>query len=318
MFEVFVFGAGASHASSGSPLGKHLVWQYYDNCSAWHEVGDAGRPTSDDLKNNRQEFSDFIVFLQKLEPRYPGLSGVSQKLKEAIESGSFLSLNIDKAFYIDEIMEDLIRRGKGKEEISYIRRVASQHITKAACNGTNDYYKKFVKDLKDKRQDEITIISFNFDCLLKDDLEEQIYFDYLIKFDDIYPDRCFYKPGRGIPLLKLHGSLDWKVDAGKVALLPTEWHNGFGGEPYIFLPYEQSNNHLKQLWLAAAEFVRKTDKITFIGYSMPDYDHEVLRLFQSNVRNGTQINVLDISKDTINKYRKLFPQSVGIISVLLN
>jgi hypothetical protein len=314
MFEIFVFGAGASYASSGAPLGKDLVWQYYDNCSAWHEVGDNGCPTPDDLNNNLQEFSDFIVLLQKLEPRYPGLSGVSRKLKKAMESGSFSSLNIGKAFYIDEIMEDLIRSGEGREVIFHIRRVASQHIAKAVLNGPNKYYKEFVKALKVRRQDEVVIISFNFDCLLTDDLDERIYFDYLIKFDGIHPNRCFYKTGQGIPLLKLHGSLDWKVDSDRIFLLPTEWHNGFGGEPYIFLPHEKSNNQLNQLWLAAAEFVGKTDKITFIGYSMPDYDREVLELFKSNVRNETQINVIDNSIDTINKYKKLFPQSQGIIN----
>lgn len=308
MPELFVFGAGASHASGGTPLGKNLVWNYYEDCSTLYAIGSNGRPTQADLEDKRREFTELGIFFQKIQDRYPKLSEISQKWDKAMKAGEYFVLNVEKQYYIDEIMEDLIHDAKYSNDIYLIKRVVSQHISKTSDIHRNDFYKKFVKSLKNKTQDEVSIISFNFDCLLEDDLNEQIYFDYLIKFEDIDSRRCFYKPGRGFPLIKLHGSLDWKVDTrtGKMTLLPVEWHETYGGEPCIFLPYEQTNQKISRLWDMAAKFVRNAEKITFIGYSLPHYDQDAIKLFQSNVRRGTQIGVIDSSEATIDRYKALF------------
>ena len=321
MRELFVFGAGASHASGGTPLGKELVWGCYEDCSTWYEIGpDGHHPTKADLEEKRRDFADFINFLRKMQDRYPALSGIVQRLDKAMEAGEFFVLDIDKPYYIDEIMEDLIRDAKHVDEIHLIRRIAAQHITQSSYGDNNDYYRRFVKGLKNKTRDEISIISFNFDCLLRDDLNDRIYFNYLIRFEKIDSRRCFYKPGQGIPLLKLHGSLDWRLDAytGDMTLLPAEWHESCGGDPCIFLPHEQPNRKISQLWDVATEFVRNADKLTFIGYSLPLYDEDAIKLFQSNVHKGTQIEVIDSSEATIDRYKNLFATFVveGIVSDL--
>lgn len=321
MRELFVFGAGASRASGGTPLGKELVWSCYEDCSTLYEIGSDGyHPTEADLEEKRRDFVDFGNFLRKMQNRYPALSGISQKWDNAMKAGEFFVLDIGKPYYIDEIMEDLIRDAKYMEDVRLIKRVAAQHITQTSIIHANDFYKKFVKSLENKSREEISIISFNFDCLLRDDLDDRIYFDYLIKFEDIDSRRCFYKPGQGICLLKLHGSLDWRLNAhtGDMTLLPAEWHESYGGEPCIFLPHEQTNEKISQLWDAAAGFVRSAEKITFIGYSFPLYDQDAIKLFQSNVHRGMRIEVIDFSEATIDRYKKLFPESVikGMLSDL--
>lgn len=310
MPELFVFGAGASHASGDTPLGKDLIWGYYEDCSTLHEIGLDGRPTKQDLEERHKEFVDFGNFLKISQTRYPGLNGIFNKWDEAMKVGEYFMPNIEKPYYIDEIMEDLIRDAKQMDKVHLIRRVAGQHIIQTSIISTNKIYKKFIKNLKNKTRDEVSIISFNFDCLLDDDLNEEIYFDYLMEFDDIDSRRCFYKPGRGIPLIKLHGSLDWRLNAhtGVISLLPAEWNESYGGEPYIFLPHEQANKKISQLWDVATEFVKRADKITFIGYSLPPYDRDAIKLFQSNIRREARIEVIDISEDTIVKYKKLFPE----------
>jgi len=312
MSELFVFGAGASHASGGTPLGKDLVWNFCRDCSKWNAVGPDLRPTEKDLEENRRDFIDFINFLPKIENRYPELSGISDKLDKAMEEGELASIDIRKGYYIDEIMEDLIRDRGYTDEVRLIKRIASQHISKTSHKSGNNFYKLFVKSLKDKTREEVAIISFNFDCLLEDDLRNGIYFDYLIEFDDIDSGRL-YEPGRGIPLLKLHGSLDWRIntDTGLMTLLPVEWYKSYGGEPCIFLPHEQANQRTSQLLDEAIKFVRRTKKITFIGYSLPDYDAEDAKeLFQSNIRNSTQIKVIDILEGSIDRYKKFFDKNI--------
>ena len=313
MRELFIFGAGASHASGGIPLGKELVWNCYEDCSTMYQIGPDGyHPAKADLEEKRKDFADFIDFLRKMQDRYPALPGIVQKLNKAMEVGEFFDLDIEKPYYIDEIMEDLIRNAEYADEIHLIRRIAAQHIAQSSCGQNNGYYKRFVKSLKNKTREEVSIISFNFDCLLRDDLDDRIYFDYLIEFKEIDSRKCFYKPGQGIPLLKLHGSLDWRLDVltGYLTLLPAEWHENYGGEPCIFLPHEQANKKIDQLWEAAPEFVRHAEKITFIGYSLPPYDQDAIRLFQSNVHKGIRIEVIDSSEATIDRFKKLFPNSV--------
>ncbi|MDD5584761.1 MAG: hypothetical protein PHV55_06880 [Candidatus Omnitrophica bacterium] len=311
MRELFVFGAGASRASGGTPLGKDLVWDYFNGCSSWSPVGHDALPTEEAQDEQRREFADLIVFFGKIESRYPQLSGISQELNAAINEGRFADLDIGKPYYIDEIMEDLVRDTKYADEIKLVRRIAAQHITQTSYGSNNDFYKKFIKSLKNKIRDEVSIISFNFDCLLDDDLSERVYFDYLIEFDGIDSRRCFYRPGRGIILLKLHGSLDWRLDTstGAITLLPAEWGESCGGEPCIFLPHEEVNQKISQLWNAAEESVRRADKITFIGYSLPTYDSDAIKLFQSNVHGGIWIEVIDFSKATIDRFKELFPNS---------
>jgi hypothetical protein len=308
MSELFVFGAGASYASGGTPLGKDLVWSYYEECFSWYEMESGGGPTAADQEERQKEFADFRNFLEKMQGRYPALSGIVQKLDDAIGTGQYLDLKTEKPYYIDEIMEDLVHDANYTDEIHLIRRIAAQHITQTSGVRTNNYYKEFVKSLRNKTSEDVSIISFNFDCLLRDDLNDRVYFDYLIEFKEIDDRRCFYKPGQGIPLLKLHGSLDWRLDVptGDVTLLPAEWNENYGGEPYVFLPHEQANKKIDQLWKRAAEFVRNAEKIIFIGYSLPSYDRDAIGLFQSNVKEGTQIEVIDSSKATIDRFKGLF------------
>jgi len=311
MSELFVFGAGASHASGATPLGKDLVWNYYEDCSTWYEIGSNERPSESDLEHKRKEFSDFGEFLKRIKYRYPDLSEISKKWERAMNAGETFIPNIAKTYYIDEIMEHLIQEAKHKNEVGLIKRIAAQHITKTSIGRSNGFYKKFVKSLKNKNRENISIISFNFDCLLRDDLDDQIYFDYLINFDEIDSRRCFYKAGRGIPLIKLHGSLDWQWDSHSdiMTLLPDEWHDGCGGEPRIFLPHENANCSINRLWEMAADLIKRTEKITFVGYSLPEYDQDAIKLFQSNTHDATRIEVIDISQDIINRYKTLFPES---------
>ena len=88
------------------------------------------------------------------------------------------------------------------------------------------------------------------------------------------------------------------------------WHESYGGEPCIFLPYEQANKKISQLWEEAVGFLRNAEKITFIGYSSPLYDQDAIKLFQSNVTRGIRIEVIDSSEATIDRFKKLFPNSV--------
>ncbi len=170
-------------------------------------------------------------------------------------------------------------------------------------------YEQFAtKILKNKRIEDVCIISFNFDYLLQEDFKENVYFDYLISFDTIDPNRKLqYKKENPLPLLKLNGSLDWSFcpNCGKLTLLfphlfpnfyyQAKCNNGCGGSlrPFIVIPHEKYNEKIEVLWRTAREFLSEAEKITIIGYSFPAYDDKVKKLFCCYLNKNAEVYVVD-------------------------
>ncbi len=167
MKQIYVFGAGASNASGRAPLGKDLVWSYFEDCSTWYEIGHNGKPASRDLEEKRKEFIAFGEFLKSVADIFPNISEYD-KWQRCMNDALMYIPRIEKKYYIDEIMEVLYKRGDTKN-IKLIKKLTVEHITKTTYTGQNLLYKKFVESLEGKGSEEVTIISFNFDCLLHED-----------------------------------------------------------------------------------------------------------------------------------------------------
>ena len=325
MKEIFVFGAGASHASANTPLGENLVWDYYADCSLFHEWGSNGKPTQISITHTQKEFSDLSEFL-KSESKW---KHYADSLEQGIKDGYFRMINVPKEYYVDELVDDLQKRDK-PELIKLVKCLTVKHIT-GAGESANNLYKKFVETLSEKSASEVTIISFNFDCLLHEDFKKRIYFDYLLDFKTI-ANRGGYKKGEGFPLIKPNGSLDWALNPRTQEIHLFFWHirpftYNFDFkksdttdmvEPYIFLPHQIKNGPINMLWERAKLELNQAQKITIIGYSFPPYDTDVIKLFQENLRNNVELEIVDFQIDPQNqseiqnKYKRLFPNIKNI------
>ena len=320
MKELFVFGAGASHASSRTPLGKNLVWDYFTDCHGLYQMGKNGKPDSRALDETEKNFVNFGKFLKSIDKLFPGIL-VHDKWKKSMNNAMMFIPKIDKKYYIDEIMEELFIQGDF-ENIKLIQRLTIEHITKSARGTQNSLYEKFSENLKNKTStNKISIISFNFDCLLCDDFIKEVYFDYCIDFEEVYKEAKQYKKANGIPLIKLNGSFDWawNKNTKKISLLfPYVSHVTYKNdniEPYIFLPHQQKSGIISSLWDRAGREIKTADKINIIGYSFPDYDKDVSELFRENLKPETKIEVVDVldSRPIRNKYKHLFPQISDVV-----
>ena len=172
---------------------------------------------------------------------------------------------------------------------------------------SNALYQEFVKNLAGKLTSEICVISLNFDCLLHEEFREnnvyrEVYFDYLLNFNSVAPGRRSYNKKNGIPLIKLHGSLDWtfnpktrEINLSHWGIRPnTDYFTNFTEfEPYIFLPHQVEGGLMDQLWNRAGEELRQAQKITIIGYSFPSYDTGVISLFKNNIRQGVKLEIIN-------------------------
>jgi hypothetical protein len=330
MKEIFVFGAGASHASGGTPLGRDLVWNYFEDCSTLYEIGSNSKPALHDIEQKKREFINFGIFLKSIQDIFPDISEYD-KWQQCMSNGEMHIPRIEKKYYIDEIMSLLLQR-KDKKNINLIRRLTLEHIAGTSYTSQNLLYKKFVESLSGVSKSKVSIISFNFDCLLHEDFKNRIYFDYLLDFKNIDGNRLSYEKGRGIPLIKLNGSLDWAYNPStkEITLLfphitPYTYKFNFDAkdnnetqiEPYIFLPHQEKEERIDALWARAKEELKQARKLTIIGYSFPAYDKDAIRFFQESINSNVELEVIEVSEDALKleyreeeimkKYINLFP-----------
>jgi len=335
--EIFIFGAGASYASASTPLGSELVWNYHANCG--HPI-----PIINGVPDNSREnvrFSNFKKFLPVAAQYYPELKGELFKWENRGESIYHLR-PFNKKYYVDELLKMVLENGD-TEGIEVIKKLILEHITCSGLNTSNKLYNEFAKQvLKNKPFGSVSIISFNFDCLLHEDFRNEVYFDYLLDFDWIDPNReKIYKKQNSISLIKLHGSLDWGIcrNCNRLYLYFFNVQKGFYDQkrctedcegmidPFIVVPYHKYNGKINVLWTKAERELKQAKKITIIGYSFPEYDKMVIDLFKNTLDAHVEIDVVDyhelnsditcVANSIKEKYRRLFPKLKREIKIYL-
>lgn len=147
-------------------------------------------------------------------------------------------------------------------------------------------------------------ITFNYDLLLEDSLKKLgKQYHYLGVNIDIF-DRYYMNFRPSILILKLHGSLNWELVSGDKHIIFKEKSvkpeypeysidaNNYT-EPGIVPPtilkeeinseYNESNPLKRVLinqWKYAIQLLSKADKVIIVGYSFPETDYHVHRIFQ--------------------------------------
>lgn len=161
-------------------------------------------------------------------------------------------------------------------------------------------------------------ITFNYDCYLENALKKD--FSHIAENYDIreMPEGC-------IPILKLHGSLNWEENPSNTDVIfhtpscekdkqvkPDYSSNKDYIQPAIIpptifkqeinddsRPMERLTRAILQQWGAAITILQEADKIIFVGYSFPPSDFHAKRIFQisSMIRrredNKQPVQILD-------------------------
>jgi len=332
---VFVLGAGASasHRSANTPLGKDLVWDYHRDCA--HLLRDiGGKPDQTQENVDFSKFSKFILLAASLYAELAWLPGEWQNRgwKVLDMHGRLL-----KKHFVDEML-DLLRKEDNEEGARLVKHLIFEHIAEASFNAPNTLYKRFAKEIvKPKPPGSISIISLNFDCMLHEDLDTDLYYDYLIDFDWIDHSRAeSYRHSNPIALIKLNGSLEWGMceGCGRLHLYYPFMHRTFyEGKvcanrkcagivtPFIRVPHDRHGPNMNALRDVAKDHLRAADRVTVVGYSFPGYDKHIIELFQDSLDTNARIEVVDKCRndqkekqtDYLNKkYTELFKRSPEI------
>jgi hypothetical protein len=334
---VWVLGAGASAESANTPLGKGLVWDYHSDSFLLLPTDDMGLA----LREENERFRNLRTYLELVASIYPDfkflLEHWDNRGNKVFQAGS----RLEKRLYFDEILAILQKTGN-EDGIKCVRQVIFEHIAEASLDSPNILYKRFVKGiLKNKPLQTTSIISLNFDCLLNEDFDSQVYFDYLIDFEWIDPNGAqFYRRCNPIPLIKLHGSMDWGIcsSCGRLHLYYPFMHRTFyegrtctdqqcRGIVTPFIVIQPDKERINPLWNIARNHLKEAEQVTVIGYSFPEYDRDVISLFRDSLDTNARIEVVDKCRDSQKKeqaeyfrkrYRDLFPNIKRSIEVALD
>jgi len=336
---LFVLGAGASHASGSTPLGADLVWKYHESCMLFSPV--EGGKIDNTAENER--FKNLDKFLVLAGQIYPELDKEVQKFRNRQQFMYTPPLFLHKKYYVDEILR-ILQEDNSRKDIILIKKLIVEHIVGSSMTEKNRLYGIFKERvLKSEAIENTSIITFNFDYLLREKTNDGLCFNYIIEFDSDFSYRniiCEDIPTTSfVPLIKLNGSLDWgmcpncdrivkyRSPINRLHYDSKSCQCGGQMEPFIVMAHEKYSDKIEPLWDEARRRLKQANKIVIIGYSFPEYDTRVIHLFRENISKSAIIEVVDVSKPDERekkemlireRYSVLFPDLQNEVNINLN
>lgn len=317
---VFIFGAGTSK-SSGAPL----MLEFFDKARKIYSL----YQSFPDIKNYLKDFENVFDSLNDLQgifsKSFLDLDNL-ETLYGAIEMGMILEKfgTMEKEKVV-QLRKSLINVVVKTLEFSMPFPVSSNRILPLPIYGS--FISKIKKYVDEKNKYSFSFITFNYDLAL----------DYTLHFDDI-PFNYFTNDNEStdIPLLKLHGSINWYKDStsNQIETIPllfsTRLNSGIkkvyyslgseviknGNEPLIVPPTWNKTEHHQQIenvWKKAAKVLSQADNIFIIGYSLPETDLFFRYLYSLGTESETRLDsIYVINPDETNEdnYRKMIGQDI--------
>ena len=177
-------------------------------------------------------------------------------------------------------------------------------------------------------------ISMNYDILLDRvlNVSQEFFPDY--DLEDFVKERILSEEHLGktsVKLLKLHGSLNWRMceschllrDTGNAVVWPQSQCNDCANKvarPMLIRPTllkDFRHRVWRDVWRKAGHVLASASHWIFIGYSLPMADVWMLRLLAQSARSGgaevrhRKITVVNPDPEVSQRFRLLFPKSVG-------
>lgn len=109
-----------------------------------------------------------------------------------------------------------------------------------------------------------------------------------------------------VPLLKLHGSVSWALEKNRI----NRYHDcrpAIRGDAAIIAPVTEKSvpPPFQHIWDHAASVLTESDIWVIVGYSFPEYDQAINKLFRSNASHGPRVHILNPDPDVAHRVQKL-------------
>jgi hypothetical protein len=253
--------------------------------------------------------ADFFTQLQRITDKHTQV--VKAVVKDVVELfGANFSLTLEDYFTQLEFLTYAAEYVTGKERVITVtelhaKRDRLMQALAAVLEMSTDYairhrsgaphHDKLVEYLRPRD----TVISFNYDCVIDDALRRigggRWSARYGYTFPKEFPPRSFEpwnanpaptSPEETIYLLKLHGSLNWQVEADHV-WIKQRLHRQYGIPRFTIVPpvWNKAMNEteepvFRRLWQRAQRAIRSAESIAIIGFSFAPTDLHVEAAFR--------------------------------------
>ena len=333
MKTVFVLGAGASVECGGPTMANFL------DCA--EDVSLYASQISAEERKDFQDVFDAIADLYGIYAKsFLDLNNI-ETLFGAVEVGLILNkFGKRNTPSIEKLKKSIITLICSTLELSIKFPVRNKHADPAPP------YNSFISDLqvyleKHKialpNQEKVSFVTFNYDIVLDQALNSKgIRFDYFLPEDE--------RIKNAIPLLKLHGSVNWGLckKCNKVFTIPidcsVEQFHELKDYQYLFHTMIQKTVHcdesleqhtlivpptwnktgyheeISHVWKKAASELETAVNIVIIGYSMPETDQFFRYLFALGTQSRTRIRnfiVVNPDKTIEERFRNLAGRGIA-------
>ncbi|MFQ5528362.1 MAG: hypothetical protein ACE5GX_19175 [Thermoanaerobaculia bacterium] len=328
MGKCYVLGAGFSNAVAGLPLTSELV-------PAFRRILRA--ETQTDPNGNRVRWGkELFAFLDELGTRRftnalgRGANIESGGFEDNLEAvTSFIDLNISTRVHPVILDDNGAERDVvadypfwGGPSLKQIRQNLATYIHLALTQPpvvNSDPLGRFAGQLENGD----SILTFNYDVVLDGELWKREIWNpadgYGIQFSNLH-ELGGFSPTSCLPILKLHGSLNWKLWPGAPFASELELDPRYDDQTLMFPgpPFDRSGSHdfeyrgahdascwmmpsfvksfeppeLLTIWRKAAKALGLADEIVFIGYSLPKADSAASVLLAVGA-SGRPVTVVD-------------------------
>lgn len=307
MKTVYVFGAGAS-AAEGAPVLRDFIkiaYQYFKEKDYSAEL--------DIVWEFLEHFYDDKIDINSVEDLeiFPGLEEIFNIVDWSLLQNQAFSIRFPRA-RLHELKTALVK-------------LISMTLDKSLPS-YNGMHQSFVSGVVRGGEDVPTFISLNYDIVL----------DNAIRATGYAPEYGFYGShrdhldhSRGIPLYKLHGSLNWSYcplcgeiseHNEKVAhllfkdkLTMTCINCGSDHSQAIIIAptlYKSYNfNRLQNIWDCAGMSIGLSDRLVFIGYSLAPADTSIIATVKRALNaldKKREIVVINPSEAACRRYQQIF------------
>jgi hypothetical protein len=303
---VIILGAGASHAE-GAPLQKDLFLEYHRRAHSRGIAHDMDR-----------ELATFFEMFFGVDFDAPELNKTDLPTFEEVLGTIEIALQRGESFRGFECVPDNPRLQQTREHLIFL----ICEVLDQTLRGRARHHRKLIRNLASSASLFGTaFLSFNYDILIDNaltDAWQDCDLDYGTDFINFSMDDDWRRPDpdRAVPLLKLHGSLNWLYCPTCTALKLTPKQKsvvqlrhaphlaevcrcGSRFVPIIIPPTffkVMSNFHLQQVWRRAEQVLMEADCLVFCGYSLPDADMHVrylLKRVEVNSGNTPEVFVVN-------------------------
>lgn len=319
---LFVFGAGASIAE-GAPLQRDILKLIYESNDEQINKSEAAIQVRSFINEN---FDTSEGIYPTLESIFGYLDYFISK-REGLGNEYTASLITEIKEYLIRLVHYIISKPSGSRDGAYRKfwKLLSEKNRNISVVTMN--YDTFLDESFDFLYPDRAYIDYCIELMNYHHYQEINAFDWWVNPREPVPVWEGGDP-KPIKIIKVHGSLNWKYCNCCNQVLLTAWDTkidlksmGFKGymhascenpetvefdltcpldgnrfDTFIVPPShikELSHPAINKLLDEAAIEIRKAKKIVFIGYSFPEADVHIKALFRKNMRDGTEIHVVD-------------------------